>query len=113
MQIKIEMEGATVIMNLNGSLVASTVDEFKETIARLRERKFNRILVDLKRLEFIDSSGLGAVIAANKMLADAGGKLVCSDLNEHVAKVFRITRADQKIVISPSRFDGLDILYRS
>ena len=111
MQIKIEMDGAIVIMNLDGRLVASTADEFKGMIARLIERKFTRILVDMKRLEFIDSSGLGSVIAVNKTLAGVAGKLVCSGLNDYVAKVFHITRADQKIAIAATRLDGLGLLY--
>lgn len=111
MQIKIEMDGAIVIMNLDGKLVAATAEEFKSTVTRLVERKFTKLLIDMKPLEFIDSSGLGALIAANKMLAGAGGRLVCSGLNEYVGKVFHITRADQKIVIAPSRLDGLGLLY--
>ena len=113
MQIKIEMDGANVIMSLEGRLVASNADEFKGMIDKLIERKFINILVDLKRLEFIDSSGLGSVIAAGKTLAGRDGKLVCCALNDYVAKVFRITRADQKITITPTRLDGLGIFYNT
>jgi len=113
MQIKIEMDGALVIMNLDGRLVAGTADEFKGMIAKLIERKFTRIIIDMKRLEFMDSSGLGSVIAANKLLAGVEGKLVCCGLNDYVAKLFHITRADQKITIAPTRLDGLSVLYRA
>lgn len=111
MQIKIEMDGSIVIMNLDGRLIAATAEEFKGTIAKLVERKFTKVLVDMKRMEFIDSSGLGAVIATNRTLAGVGGKLVVSGLNEYVAKVFAITHADQKVAIAPARLDGLGILY--
>ena len=64
----------------------------------------------LLNLDFIDSSGLGACIALNRDLAGKGGVLACAALNENVRKVFRMTRADQKILVFETRQEGVNAL---
>ena len=110
MEIKLEMDNEVVILKLIGDLVAGTADELKEQAARLMEKKYLYILLDLGKIDFMDSSGLGACIAINRDLATNDGCLACSGLNENIRKVFRMTRADQKILIATSRTDAINAL---
>jgi anti-sigma B factor antagonist len=50
------------------------------------------VIVDLSSVEFLDSSALGALVAASRDLGDAGGSLRLACPPPHVQKVFRITR---------------------
>lgn len=110
MEIKLETDNEVVILKLIGDLVASTAEELKVQVARLIEKKYRFILLDLGRVDFIDSSGLGACIAIKRDLAAKEGALACTELNENVRKVFRMTRADQKIMVSDSRQDAVAAL---
>ena len=103
MDIKIEMDNEVIILKLIGSLVASTVEGLKTQAARLLEKKYRFILLDLGKVDFIDSSGLGACIAINRDLVARKGVLACAGMNENVRKVFRMTRADQKIQVFDAR----------
>ena len=110
MEIKLEMDNEVIILKLVGSLVASSAEGLKEQIAKLIEKKYRFILLDLGKVDFIDSSGLGACIASNRELAGKNGVLACAALNENVRKVFRMTRADQKITIFDARQEGVNAL---
>jgi anti-sigma B factor antagonist len=60
-------------------------------IAHVREDQ--RIVLDLAQVGFIDSSGLGAIVALRKMLGP-DRVLELAALSVSVAKVFRLTRMD-------------------
>lgn len=110
MEIKIEMDNEVVVLKLVGDLVANTVDELKAQVAKLIEKKYRFILFDMGKVNFIDSSGLGACIAIKRDLAANVGILVCTGLNENVRKVFRMTHADQKIMVFDTRQDAAAVL---
>lgn len=72
-------------------------DAFREAVAGVQ----GRILLDLGAVDFLDSSGLGAVVAAMKMLTP-GQKLEIACLTPSVEKVFRLTRMDTVFSIHAS-----------
>lgn len=110
MEIKLEMDNEVIILKLVGNLVASSAEGLKEQIGKLIEKKYRFILLDLGKVDFIDSSGLGACIASNRELAGQKGALACAAMNENVRKVFRMTRADQKILVFETRQEGVNTL---
>jgi len=110
MEIKLELDNGVVILKLIGSLVASSAEDLKPQLAKLTEKKYRFVLLDLGKVDFIDSSGLGACMATKRDLAAMGGLLACAGLNENVRKVFRMTHADQKIMVFDARNDAVDAL---
>ncbi len=65
---------------------------FKDRIREVINGRSSWVIVDLKNVDFIDSSGLGALISALKMLRSNGGDLVLSSMSTQVRTVFEITR---------------------
>lgn len=110
MEIKLEMDHEVVILKLVGDLVAGTAEELKAQVAKLIDKKYLFILLDLGKVDFIDSSGLGSCMAINRDLTVKDGLLACACLNENVRKVFRMTRADQKIMIFDAVNDAVAAL---
>lgn len=110
MEIKVEVDSDIIFVKLSGSLVASTLEELKSQVQKLIDKKFVHIVFDLSRIDFVDSSGLGLCISTARELAAISGKLVCYGLNENVQKLFKMTRADQKIVVMASRMNAFDYM---
>lgn len=110
MDIKLEMDNEVIILKLTGSLVANTAEGLKAQVARLLEKKYRFIVLDLGKVDFIDSSGLGACIAIKRDLVASNGVLACAGMNENVRKVFRMTRADQKILVFAARQEAVNAL---
>lgn len=73
---------------------ASVAIQFKDRMREVTEGVDGRIILDLTHVDFVDSSGLGAIVAALKQLAP-GQKLELAALSPTVAKVFRLTRMDK------------------
>jgi len=89
-----ELNGVPVI-TLEGEIDLSTSTRFKEVVYEVIESGRKDIVIDLNGLEFMDSTGLGVVVAALKKTSMEGGsiKLICSKRN--IRKVFTVTGLDK------------------
>jgi anti-sigma B factor antagonist len=81
-----------------GRIDALVALEFKDKTHALVRSGPHRVILDLSRVQFIDSSGLGAVVSLRRMLAPEQ-RLELAALGPDVARVFRLTRIDRVIQI--------------
>ena len=82
---------------IDASVAISFKDKMREQVAD----SSTRMVLDLHRVDFIDSSGLGAIVAALK-LKPTGDKLELAGLTPAVDKLFRMTRMDSIFTIHES-----------
>lgn len=100
--------GSVLLIHVNEPRIdASGAIQFKDRMREMSAGPRTRIVVDLAQVDFIDSSGLGAIVAAMKQMTP-GQTLELASLTPNVAKVFRLTRMDSvfKIHQSPSEALG-------
>ncbi|MEM8555550.1 MAG: STAS domain-containing protein [Pseudomonadota bacterium] len=83
---------------------ASVAIQFKDQMRDVTQDVQGRIVLDMGNVEFVDSSGLGAIVAALKHLQD-GQQMELAALSPTVAKVFRLTRMDKVFPIHASVAD--------
>ena len=86
---------------LEDRIDAATAIQFKEKMRDLTKNGPGRVVLDLARVQFLDSSGLGAIVAVKKLLGP-DRVLELSGLTPTVEKVFRLTRMDSIFPIHPS-----------
>jgi len=110
MEIKVELDSDIIFLKLSGSLVASTLEQLRSQVQKLVDKKYVNIVFDMNRVDFVDSSGLGLCISTARELAAGSGKLACFGLNENVLKLFKMTRADQKIAVMASRMNAFEYM---
>jgi anti-sigma B factor antagonist len=72
-------------------LDAGNAEEFKRDIAALLEAH-TKLVLDLSRVRFVDSSGLGAFISCLRKLKAKGGELKLSGMSKQVRAVFELVR---------------------
>lgn len=77
---------------------AAVAIAFKEAVRQATMGSHRRVVLDLGRVTFLDSSGLGAVVSVMKHLG-SGRRLELAALTPNVAKVFRLTRMDSVFTI--------------
>lgn len=80
---------------------ASMAIRFKEDMRVETAAGPDRVILDLSAVDFIDSSGLGAIVAAMKQM-EAHRRLDLAGLTPVVDKVFRLTRMDTVFTLYPS-----------
>jgi anti-sigma B factor antagonist len=85
---------------------AASAIQFKDRMRDMTDEAPDRVLLDLAQVDFIDSSGLGAIVATMKFLAPAR-RLELATMGPTVAKVFRLTRMDQVFTIHGQVSDAL------
>ncbi|MGI3166512.1 STAS domain-containing protein [Pseudooceanicola sp. 200-1SW] len=86
-------DGATIITVEAARIDAAVAIRFKDLMQQATEGLDGRVILDLTQVDFIDSSGLGAIVASMKQL-QPGQQLELAALNTNVDKVFRLTRMD-------------------
>ncbi len=96
-------EGAQIITVHSERIDAAIAIQFKEDMRRETETDATRFVLDLAGVEFIDSSGLGAIVASMKQIGSER-RLDLAGLQPVVEKVFRLTRMDTVFRL----FDSLD-----
>ncbi|MGB3655041.1 MAG: STAS domain-containing protein [Rivularia sp. (in: cyanobacteria)] len=97
------------VIQPNGVLDATKSQKFREDVIKLLESKPKIVLVDLKDITFMDSSGLGALVLAFKTLRAADTKLVICSMNEQVKILFELTGMDKVFEV----FSNQDELYKA
>ena len=101
--------GALVIKLLGDRLDAAAAPEFKETVSNRIDAGEDTILLDLSDVDFIDSSGLGALVSVLKRMSPTGQLVVCG-LRDAAFNMFRLTRMDKVFPIFPSQDEALNAL---
>ncbi len=106
---QIEERGATgAVVALSGRLDLSAAGSVRELFAGLIGQDRRRIVVDLGNVEFIDSSGLGALISGLKAARVAGGTLAIARPNDQARLVLELTTLDRVLVPHPTVEAALD-----
>jgi len=67
--------------------------KFKDAVRSLTETGPDHVILDLSQVSFVDSSGLGAIVASKKQIGHAR-QMDLAGLTGDVEKVFRLTRMD-------------------
>ena len=92
---------------VDGQLVVTNRQEFKQAILDAMEEGVRLVIVDFTRTGYIDSSGLGALVSLNRRLRDAGGDLRLVGLSDELRTLFELTRLDALFPLFASRADAL------
>lgn len=99
MNISSRTNGGTQIITVRESRIdAAVAIRFKDRMRKETEHGTRRVVLDLAQVDFIDSSGLGAIVATLKMLGEERG-MELSGLRVNVAKVFQLTRMNTVFTI--------------
>ena len=112
MQLAVEKVGdvAVVVIPVE-ELDASNAPEFKRDMAPALEAHANLVL-DLSRLRFVDSSGLGAFISCLRKLNARGGDLKLSGMSKQVRAVFELVRMHRVFDILPTKQEAVQAFER-
>ena len=99
MQLETEIRNdALIVTAIMPRIDAVIAIQFKDGMRDACKDGPARVVLDLEQVDFIDSSGLGAIVATMKLLAP-DQKLELATLSENVDKVFRLTRMDSIFAI--------------
>lgn len=93
MTIKEKMHGAVAVLSLKGNLMGEPdTENLRDKIYSLLQEGFTKIVVDMKGVRWISSTGLGTLIAALTSVRNKSGDLRLANITEKVESLFAITQ---------------------
>ena len=105
MELSTKTEDQLRIVSVQDTRIDAAVAlEFKDAMRSETDDGPDLVVLDLSKVEFIDSSGLGAIVAAMKNMG-ADRKLALAGLTPTVQRVFQLTRMDSVFSVFPT-LDG-------
>jgi anti-sigma B factor antagonist len=95
LEITSERDKDLCVMRIDGEIDVYTAPRLKESLTEQIEAGCTNVVVDLEKVGFIDSSGLGVLVGGLRRVKERSGsiRLVCT--RENVLKIFRITGLDK------------------
>ena len=94
--VTVELSGDTATLAVTGDVDIVSAPSLREQLLRIDARN---VVVDLAGVTFIDSSGLGVLVAALKRAREAGGELTLRSPSRPTRKVLDITGLSQLVTI--------------
>lgn len=92
MEIAHQTEGKVRILACQGRLDAQVSGILKESIQKLLDEGAASLVIDLEGVDFLDSSGLGALVAGLRKAKEKKGEIKLAGLRPDVRSIFDITR---------------------
>jgi anti-sigma B factor antagonist len=90
------------VIRLAGEIDVYTASQLRETVVDLIANGVSHVIADLRAVEFLDSTGLGAIVGGHKRLRTIDGSLVLAASPDRILRLFRITGLDQAFSLCPS-----------
>jgi anti-sigma B factor antagonist len=107
LEIEFSKDGNACIVALDGEVDVYTAPALRERLIEASESGCETVVVDMRDVDFIDSSGLGVLVSALKRVREHDGQLRIVTAKEPILKIFRITGLDRVFELSPTLPDDL------
>lgn len=93
MQISARHLDQTTILDVSGDIDLATSPELRKALLReLRELRIPRVVLNLKAVEYVDSSGVASLVEGLKASRDVGSRLILFGLNSAVREVLQLSK---------------------
>ena len=110
-EFSIDEEAGFPVVCPEGSLIEKhQAEDLLEEINELLIEGSNRIIIDLSKLNYLNSSGLGVILSILTRTSKAGGEVVISGVNDRLNNLIVITKLDAVFQFSKNRSEAAERL---
>jgi anti-sigma B factor antagonist len=99
MSFSLARNGQAVEVTVRDQLVASNRQELKQAVLDELDRGARQFRIDFERTGYIDSAGLGVLVALSKRIRDQRGELRLAHLSDDLQSLFHLTKLDTLFVL--------------
>jgi len=108
MELSSRIVNNVLIIDVIGEIDIYNSSNIKELIMKKVDDGENKIIINLARVNYIDSSGIGTFISCNSLLAKYKGALIIENVNDSIQKIFRLTQLDSILYIAKNGEEALN-----
>ncbi len=107
MRVEKRVRGGTTVIDLAGRFDVTEAPQFEETFKDIAKNKPRHVAFDFTAVEYIDSSGIGALIKAFNIVRADGSEMLLFGLRPPVLAVFKVSQLDTFFtVLSKDEFEA-------
>ncbi|WP_081756938.1 anti-sigma F factor antagonist [Gorillibacterium massiliense] len=111
LHIEIEQDRRYIIVRLAGELDHPTAETVKLRMEEaLQEASAVNVILSLKDLTFMDSSGLGVILGRYKQVAAKGGKMIVCDIHPSVYRLFEMSGLFKIVTVRENELQAISSL---
>src|SRR5919204_6378012 len=107
LDVETTQQGEASILTLRGEIDVYTAPRLRQAIVDLVDGGAKRIVVDMERVDFLDSTGLGVLVEGLKRVKTREGTLSIVATQDKILKIFDITGLNKAFPIHASVDDAL------
>ncbi|MCL5105224.1 MAG: STAS domain-containing protein [Armatimonadetes bacterium] len=107
LQIVVRRRGGVPVIDLTGEVDAYTSARFREIMLETIDGDSGSLVISMVDVEYIDSSGLGALVGGLKRVSERNGRIVIVCSKPQVRKVFEITGLEKVFPIYDEEDDAI------
>jgi anti-sigma B factor antagonist len=98
-QIETRRDGPAVVIAVRGELDLSSSPSLRDELARAHEAGAELVIVDLRELAFMDSTGLSVVVKAHQHAVDNGRRFAVVRGGKQVERLLSLTGVDERLTV--------------
>jgi anti-sigma B factor antagonist len=107
LSLETRQENDRTVIEVGGEIDVYTAPKLRERIIELVDEGQYHLVVDLEKVEFLDSTGLGVLVGGLKRVRGHDGSLQLVCTQERLLKIFRITGLSKVFAIHGSQSEAL------
>ncbi len=107
LSLETRQENDRTVIEVGGEIDVYTAPKLRERIIGLVDEGQYHLVVDLEKVEFLDSTGLGVLVGGLKRVRGHDGSLQLVCTQERLLKIFRITGLSKVFAIHGSQSEAL------
>ncbi|MCS6967656.1 MAG: STAS domain-containing protein [Cytophagales bacterium] len=113
MQFKIEKFDKYTLVTVQSEKLTNTVAPLlkAQVVTLFQEEGITNLLIDMSAVKYVDSSGLSAILVANRLANEAQGILVLAGVTDYVMKIITISKLDSVLTMVPTVNEGVDAIF--
>ena len=98
LQLTTDLEGARAVVRISGELDAYSAPGLDEEVSRLVAHDVSDLVFDLSGTDFVDSSGLRAILTAQHVVTDREGRLALRAPSNSVRRLLDIAGLTEQFI---------------
>lgn len=109
MKYSIDKQDQYTVIGLDEEKLDSTISpNLKSEFVTLNAEGMRNLVLDMTHVKYTDSSGLSAILVANRLCKEAGGSLALAAVSDHTMKLIKISQLDTILNILPTRQEAIE-----
>ena len=95
MSVKTEVKNDLIVCSIEGEIDINTSPDIKKAFGKLIAKKTPKIVINLTKVTYVDSSGLATLVEILKNMRTYGGKMRLSNMSDKIKSLFEITKLEK------------------